>query len=100
MQIDPKAPFAKAFKQMRGWEWASSFVGVGASLGILSSIMVAMFGQARYLCVIGRSHVVPHWFSTVNPDTGTPVNATISLGKFLLVSAGRLHASCIQLQSA
>ncbi|CAM6094588.1 unnamed protein product [Calypogeia fissa] len=79
-QIDPKAPFANAFKEMRGWEWASSFVGGGASLGILTSIMVAMFGQARYLCVIGRSHVVPRWFSIVNPDTCTPVNATISLG--------------------
>lgn len=92
-QIDPKAPFAKAFKQMRGWEWVSSFVGGGASLGLLTSIMVAMSGQARYLCVIGRSHLVPHWFAVINPSTGTPVYATFFLGTFLPLSWKLLYPS-------
>ncbi|KAL2644045.1 hypothetical protein R1flu_011632 [Riccia fluitans] len=79
-QIDTQAPFAMAFKSIRGWEWAASFVGVGASLGILTSLLVSMLGQARYLCVIGRSHVVPYWFATIHHWTGTPLNATIFLG--------------------
>ncbi|KAG6542704.1 hypothetical protein Mapa_015863 [Marchantia paleacea] len=79
-QIDPDAPFAMAFKGLEGWEWAASFVGVGASLGILTSLLVSMLGQARYLCVIGRSHVVPYWFARIHHGTGTPVNATVFLG--------------------
>jgi amino acid transporter len=42
--------------------------------------MVAMLGQARYLCVIGRSGVMPAWLARVNPRTATPVNASAFLG--------------------
>lgn len=42
--------------------------------------MVAMLGQARYLCVIARANTIPAWFARVNGLTGTPINASISLG--------------------
>lgn len=64
-----------------GWSWASNLVGAGASLGIVASLLVAMLGQARYLCVIGRARLVPSWLAKVHPSTGTPLNATIFLGK-------------------
>ncbi|KAJ6767607.1 INNER MEMBRANE TRANSPORTER YGJI-RELATED [Salix koriyanagi] len=41
-----------------------------------------MLGQARYMCVIGRSSVVPAWFARVHPKTSTPVNASAFLGIF------------------
>ncbi|CAD6268373.1 unnamed protein product [Miscanthus lutarioriparius] len=80
--IDPEAPFSGAFN---GWErcaWVSNVVGAGASLGILTSLMVAVLGQARYLCVIGRSGVMPAWLARVNPHTATPVNASAFLCVF------------------
>ncbi|PNY08164.1 cationic amino acid transporter chloroplastic-like [Trifolium pratense] len=77
--IDPEAPFSAAFKS-DGWGWASRVIGVGASFGILTSLIVAMLGQARYMCVIGRSNVVPAWFAKVHPKTSTPVNASAFLG--------------------
>ncbi|KAK6156262.1 hypothetical protein DH2020_010510 [Rehmannia glutinosa] len=62
--IDPDAPFSGAFKEgSSGWKWVSNVIGVGASFGILTSLLVAMLGQARYMCVIGRSCVVPAWFA-------------------------------------
>ncbi|XP_045807050.1 cationic amino acid transporter 7, chloroplastic-like [Trifolium pratense] len=79
--IDPEAPFSAAFKS-DGWGWASRVIGVGASFGILTSLIVAMLGQARYMCVIGRSNVVPAWFAKVHPKTSTPVNASAFLGIF------------------
>lgn len=79
-QIDVATPFPLAFRQTAGWTWASNLVGVCACVGIVSSLMVAMLGQARYLCVISRANVVPAWFARVNRSTGTPVNASISLG--------------------
>lgn len=81
MQIDPEAPYAAAFSKSEGWEWVTKVVGIGASFGILTSLLVAMLGQARYMCVIGRSRVVPTWFAKVHPKTSTPVNASAFLGK-------------------
>ncbi|XP_043694652.1 cationic amino acid transporter 6, chloroplastic-like [Telopea speciosissima] len=74
------AAFASAFQKMPGWKWMSTMVGAGASLGIVASLLVAMLGQARYLCVIGRARLVPVWLAKVHPSTGTPMNATLFLG--------------------
>ncbi|KAI3713453.1 hypothetical protein L1987_72030 [Smallanthus sonchifolius] len=78
-KISSSASFSVAFQNI-GWKWASNIVGAGASLGIVASLLVAMLGQARYLCVIGRARLVPSWFAKVHPKTGTPQNATIFLG--------------------
>ncbi|CAI9095600.1 OLC1v1031588C1 [Oldenlandia corymbosa var. corymbosa] len=78
-QIPDGASFSVVFRNI-GWRWASNVVGAGASLGIVASLLVAMLGQARYLCVIGRARLVPSWLAKVHPSTGTPLNATIFLG--------------------
>ncbi|KAL1542279.1 Cationic amino acid transporter 7, chloroplastic [Salvia divinorum] len=82
-KIDPEAPFSGAFEVgAAGWRWAANMIGAGASMGIVTSLLVAMLGQARYMCVIGRSCVVPTWFAQVHPTTSTPVNASAFLGIF------------------
>ncbi|XP_030477338.2 cationic amino acid transporter 7, chloroplastic [Syzygium oleosum] len=78
--INVEAPFAGAFRGKGGWEWVSNVIGAGASFGILTSLIVAMLGQARYMCVIGRSGVAPAWFARVHPGSSTPVNASAFLG--------------------
>ncbi|KAH6806359.1 cationic amino acid transporter 7 [Perilla frutescens var. frutescens] len=79
--IDAEAPFSGAFAGgSGGWRWAANLIGAGASMGIVTSLLVAMLGQARYMCVIGRSGVVPRWFARVHPSTSTPVNASAFLG--------------------
>ncbi|CAL9124428.1 unnamed protein product [Musa textilis] len=79
-EILDDASFSSAFKNVVGWRWMGNVVGVGASLGIVASLLVAMLGQARYLCVVGRARLVPFWLAKVHPSTGTPINATIFLG--------------------
>ncbi|MED6173801.1 hypothetical protein PIB30_063042 [Stylosanthes scabra] len=78
-KISDNASYSMAFLKI-GWNWASNIVGAGASLGIVASLLVAMLGQARYLCVIGRARLVPSWLAKVHPSTGTPLNATLFLG--------------------
>lgn len=79
--IDTEAPFAAAFRgKSNSWGWVSNVIGGGASFGMLTSLLVAMLGQARYMCVIGRSRVVPEWFARVHRTTSTPVNASVFLG--------------------
>lgn len=86
VQIDAEAPFSAAFSDKSdGWKWVSNVIGVGASFGILTSLLVAMLGQARYMCVIGRSGVVPAWFARVHPRTSTPVNASAFLGTYFII---------------
>ncbi|KAG1331045.1 cationic amino acid transporter 6, chloroplastic [Cocos nucifera] len=80
--IEPDSPFLGAFRGSDGWRWVSNVIGAGAGFGILTSLLVAMLGQARYLCVIGRSNVVPGWLARVHPSTATPVNASAFLGVF------------------
>ncbi|KAH7444922.1 hypothetical protein KP509_02G098300 [Ceratopteris richardii] len=79
-EIDMTAPFATALREKTGWEWASIMVGIGACIGIVSSLLVAMLGQARYFCVIARAHLLPSWFAQIHPRTKTPLNASIVLG--------------------
>ncbi|KAK3036681.1 hypothetical protein RJ639_031549 [Escallonia herrerae] len=80
--IDTEAPFSGAFRgKSDGWRWVSNVIGVGASFGILTSMLVSMLGQARYMCVIGRSCVVPPWFARVHPKTSTPINASAFLDR-------------------
>ncbi|XP_072957830.1 cationic amino acid transporter 6, chloroplastic-like isoform X1 [Typha angustifolia] len=79
-EISEHASFSSAFGKKVGSKWVSNIVGAGASLGIIASLLVAMLGQTRYLCVIGRARLVPSWLAKVHPSTGTPINATIFLG--------------------
>ncbi|KAH7433700.1 hypothetical protein KP509_07G082000 [Ceratopteris richardii] len=79
-QINMMAPFATALCEKTGWKWASVVVRIGACIGIVSSLLVAMLGQARYFCVIARAHLLPSWFARIHPRTKTPLNASIVLG--------------------
>ncbi|KAI4373094.1 hypothetical protein MLD38_011257 [Melastoma candidum] len=85
--INVEAPFSAAFDGKPGWSWVSNVIGAGASFGILTSLLVAMLGQSRYMCVIGRSSMVPSWFARINPTTSTPVNASAFLGVVTAVIA-------------
>ncbi|KAK4782813.1 hypothetical protein SAY86_007187 [Trapa natans] len=100
--IDVDAPFTAAFSGGAGrrrWRWVSNVIGGGASFGILTSLMVAMLGQARYMCVIGRSRVVPAWFARVHPSTSTPVNASAFLGRLLTLYTIIDHFICCYFNS-
>lgn len=76
--IDVDAPFSRAF-EMVGWNWAQYVVAAGALKGMTSVLLVGAVGQARYLTHIARTHMMPPWFAKVDPDTGTPINATVSM---------------------
>lgn len=71
-------------EKSNGFNWVSNVIGAGASFGILTSLLVAMLGQARYICVIGRSGVVPVWFAKVHSKTSTPINASVFLGNLFI----------------
>ncbi|XXG88483.1 hypothetical protein AAC387_Pa12g0686 [Persea americana] len=66
-------------------------IGVSGSVVVVTILYCLMavsmsrlvpYDAARYLCVIGRSNVVPTWFAKVHSKTATPVNASAFLGLF------------------
>lgn len=71
--------FATAFVKA-GLGWAKYLVAVGALLGMISSCYVALYGQARILCVVARDHMLPPVLARIAPSTGTPVAAATVMG--------------------
>ena len=56
--IDLNAPFAVAFNTV-GVLWAGRVVAAGALAGIVTSLLVALFGQIRLWMTLGRERLVP-----------------------------------------
>ncbi|MDA2914954.1 amino acid permease, partial [Acidobacteriia bacterium AH_259_A11_L15] len=64
--LDPGAPVASALKQL-GLEWLEFWVTLGALVGMISSLLVYQFGQARIWFAMSRDGLLPRAFSRVHP---------------------------------
>lgn len=47
---------------------------------MISSCYVALYGQARILCVVARDHMLPPVLARISPRLGTPVAAATVMG--------------------
>jgi hypothetical protein len=82
-QIDKDAPFAVAFHSI-GMAWASKVVSAGALAGIVTSLLVNLFGQIRLWMTLGRERLVPEWI----------VRSSLLLVKYLFRGSGARHLLC------
>ena len=81
------APVADALKalgmnRIRGW------VSIGALVGMVSSLMVFQYGQARIWFAMSRDGLLPKIFSKVHPRFRTPYVSTWIAGLFVGIPAG------------
>lgn len=81
------APVADALKalgmnKIRGW------VNVGALVGMISSLMVFQYGQARIWFAMSRDGLLPKAFSKVHPKFRTPHVSTWIAGLVVGIPAG------------
>ncbi len=81
------APVADALKalgmnRIRGW------VNVGALVGMISSLMVFQYGQARIWFAMSRDGLLPKVFSKVHTTFRTPHVSTWIAGLFVGIPAG------------
>ena len=81
------APVADALKalgmnRIRGW------VNVGALVGMISSLMVFQYGQARIWFAMSRDGLLPKVFSKVHTKFRTPHVSTWIAGLFVGIPAG------------
>lgn len=78
-----------------GITWGSSLVGIGAVLGMISTLLVTLYGQVRIFMVMSRDGLLPKSFANVNKKYGTPGMCTIITGIVTAIMAGFLPLDII-----
>ncbi|MDS0526988.1 amino acid permease [Clostridium sp. SHJSY1] len=78
-----------------GINWGSALVGTGAVLGMISTMMVVLYGQVRVFMVMSRDGLLPKVFSKVHPTHKTPYISTAITGAIAAIIAGFLPLDII-----
>ncbi|MEK7404772.1 MAG: amino acid permease [Acidobacteriota bacterium] len=85
--LNNAAPVAEALKAL-GYESIRRWVGVGALMGMVSSLLVFQYGQARVWFAMSRDRLLPAAFSRIHRVHRTPHISTWVAGLFVGLPAG------------
>ncbi len=85
--LNNAAPVATALKTL-GYERIRQWVSVGAIMGMISSLLVFQYGQARIWFAMSRDGLLPRAFSRVHPVHKTPHISTWVAGLAVGIPAG------------
>jgi basic amino acid/polyamine antiporter, APA family len=67
-----EAPVAYALQMLGASRWSRSVIVIGALTGMLSSLLVFQYGQARIWYAMSRDGLFPKFFSKIHPKFKTP----------------------------
>ncbi len=81
------APVVNALREL-GFDGIRRWVGGGAIVGMLSSLLVFQYGQARVWFAMSRDGLLPKFFSKVHPVHKTPHISTWVAGLVVGIPAG------------
>ena len=85
--LNNAAPVATALKAL-GYDGIRRWVSIGAVVGMLSSLLVFQYGQARVWFAMSRDGLLPGFFSRVHPVHHTPHISTWIAGFAVGIPAG------------
>jgi APA family basic amino acid/polyamine antiporter len=85
--LNNAAPVATALKAL-GYNGIRQWVSIGAIVGMLSSLLVFQYGQARIWFAMSRDGLLPKVFSKVHPVHQTPHISTWIAGLVVGIPAG------------
>jgi APA family basic amino acid/polyamine antiporter len=85
--LNNAAPVANALKAL-GFDTIRKWVDFGALVGMISSLLVFQYGQARVWFAMSRDRLLPDTFSRVHPRFQTPHVSTIAAGIVVGIPAG------------
>jgi APA family basic amino acid/polyamine antiporter len=85
--LNNAAPVANALKVL-GYNGIRQWVSIGAIVGMLSSLLVFQYGQARIWFAMSRDGLLPRVFSRVHPVHKTPHISTWIAGLVVGIPAG------------
>lgn len=78
-----------------GIRWGSALVGVGAILGMISTMIAVLYGQIRVFMAMSRDGLIPKAFSQIHERHNTPYIATAITGIIAAIIAGILPLDII-----
>src|SRR6202034_2196673 len=87
------APVAYALKVLGAHPFFQSIIVIGALTGMLSSLLVFQYGQARIWFAMSRDRLLPGIFSRVHPRYSTPYISTWVAGFVVGIPAGIFDVS-------
>lgn len=85
--LNNAAPVANALKAL-GFDSIRKWVDFGALVGMVSSLLVFQYGQARVWFAMSRDRLLPDVFSRVHPRYQTPHVSTIAAGFVVGIPGG------------
>jgi len=85
--LNNAAPVANVLKAL-GFDTIRAWVGFGALVGMISSLLVFQYGQARIWFAMSRDRLLPSVFSRVHPRFKTPDFSTWVAGFAVAIPAG------------
>ena len=83
-----EAPVAYALRHLGASRFAQSVIVLGALMGMISSLLVFQYGQARIWYAMSRDRLFPKLFSAVHPKYKTPHLSTWIAGFAVGIPAG------------
>jgi basic amino acid/polyamine antiporter, APA family len=86
-KLNVTSPVAYAL-QLIGIRWASGLVAAGVIAGLLSVMLVTLYGLTRIMFAMARDGLLPAYFARLNERTDTPVRLIIICGIVIALMAG------------
>ncbi|MFC7687804.1 amino acid permease [Ureibacillus sp. GCM10028918] len=74
--------------QLVGQDWIAGVISLGAVTGMMTVILVMLYGGSRLLFAIARDGLLPKTLYKVNPKNQTPVTNTWIFGIIVAICAG------------
>lgn len=86
-ELNVSSPVAYALSKLR-YTWSSTLVATGVLAGLITVLLVLLYGLTRILFAMSRDGLISPFFSTINPDRQTPVRIILLCGVVVSLVAG------------
>ena len=86
-ELNVSSPVAFALSEI-GFTWSSTLVATGVLAGLITVLLVLLYGLTRILYAMSRDGLIPPFFSHVDPDRQTPVRIILLCGAIISIVAG------------
>lgn len=86
-ELNVDSPVAFALTKI-GYTWASTLVATGVLAGLITVLLVLLYGLTRILFAMSRDGLISPIFSEINPDRQTPTKIILMCGAVVSIVAG------------
>ncbi len=85
--LNVSSPVAYALSKI-GYSWSSTLVATGVLAGLITVLLVLLYGLTRILYAMSRDGLLPAAFSKVDPERQSPNRVILFCGSMISIVAG------------